>query len=107
MIEYKTKKVFVVGDKEHNSLREAQAAKLRDVTGGLLDESECTLLLDNAAHIIDVLSLTERSLPQCRKLNGGKKERKKKHVAAQFSLPTIEGAAAHNEAKADAMEAGA
>lgn len=36
----------------------------------------CVQLVANKDKVLDVLTTTERSLPQCRKINGGKKPRR-------------------------------
>lgn len=112
-MQFKTVKQFVMSSGEKfESLEEAQVAELAEILAVPNDELSTAFaiskrILKEKARIMDVLSLTERSIPKARAINGGKKQRKRQ-VDPLANLPRIEtnGATEHgHEAQAQAETA--
>lgn len=82
----------------HGSIAAAQKAELKLLFGkhSTIVKSEpesdhlADVLLKESDKLIDILTMTSKSKPRARKINGGTKTRAKKstrHEAEQFSLP--------------------
>ena len=84
MIEIVKGPVFKVGQQFFASIGEAQALELAGVLVNcrnpeLTDDERSGIadhLIENRAAVIDILTMTKRSLPKARKINGGSKKRK-------------------------------
>lgn len=93
------RRCYCVGNETYANLQAAQRAALTDLlktgegtvnalgTGQVVDA-----IMANAAKVVDILTTTDQSRPAARKVNGGRKPRKKV-VAAQIPLPGTSDAA--------------
>lgn len=82
-------KAFVANGKVYASLEEAQTAEIAEILKGVENGSPELIasgVVANAERIVDVLTTSQNSRPPARKVNGGRKPRRKKDGAAQPEL---------------------
>ena len=76
---------FKVGDQFFPTIQEAQASELESLIRTFYQSADKVLspadisaqIIENTEKVIDILSMTARSIPKARKINGGTKRRKK------------------------------
>lgn len=75
-------KAYVANGKTFASLVEAQLAAMEDLLSKTVDPSysknAAVAILQNSEKVIDILTVTDKSRPTARKINGGTKKRKAK-----------------------------
>lgn len=78
---------------EHKTLDELKQAEISAIlANGAMElvehDNHARRVVENAEKVIDVLSLTDASIPAARRANGAPpKKRKSKHLAAQTTIP--------------------
>lgn len=84
-------RAYVAKGRPYATLDEAKLSVLTELLG---TELAAKTALEHSKQLIDVLTMSDKSRPTARAVNGGKKTRKPKLVAPQLPLPGVPAAPA-------------